>query len=257
MLIYQCQARPDFLIIKNKNKYMSGHSKWSTIKRKKGAADAKRGAIFTKLGNIISIAAREKGGDIDTNFMLRMAVDKAKQANMPKDNIEKAIKRGTGELEGGQIMELLYEGVGPANTQYVVKAVTDNKNRSASNIRHIFSKHGGSLGSVMWNFEQKGVIRILADKITLDDDLELELIEEGAEDIKKEEEGITILSRMEDLQKLKKYFDDKAIETESADIEYMAKDTISLSEAEQEKIDKIEEALDDCEDIGDYYSNIA
>ena len=102
---------------------MSGHSKWSTIKRKKGLADAKRGAIFTKLGNLITIAAKDKGGDIDTNFSLRMAVDKARSANMPKDNIEKAIKRGTGELEGGQILELLYEGIGPANTQYVVKAI--------------------------------------------------------------------------------------------------------------------------------------
>ena len=186
-----------------------------------------------------------------------MAVDKAKAANMPKDNIEKAIKRGTGELGGDQILELLYEGVGPANTQYIVKAITDNKNRSASNIRHIFSKHGGSLGSVMWNFEQKGVIRILKENLSeLSDSQELELIDLGAEDIQIEEEGITIISQMEDLQKLKKYFDDLKIETESADIEYIAKDKINLSDSDQEKTDKLEEALEDCEDIGDYYSNI-
>ncbi len=236
---------------------MSGHSKWSTIKRKKGLADAKRGAIFTKLANLITIAAKDKGGDMDTNFSLRMAVDKARAANMPKDNIEKAIKRGTGELEGGQILELLYEGIGPVNTQYIVRAITDNKNRSASEIRHIFSKFGGALSAVLWNFDQKGVIRILNDNFTIDDDIELALIELGAEDIQKEDEGITIISAINDLQKLKKYFDDKSIVTESAEIEYLAKDNIELSEMDQEKTDKLEDALDECEDVGDYYSNIA
>ena len=236
---------------------MSGHSKWSTIKRKKGLADAKRGAVFTKLGNLITIAAKDKGGDLDTNFSLRMAVDKAKSANMPKDNIEKAIKRGTGELEGGQILELLYEGIGPANTQYIVKAITDNKNRSASEIRHIFSKHGGSLSAVLWNFNQKGVIRILNDNFSIDDDKEMGLIELGAEDIQKEDEGITIISNIRDLQNLKKYFDDKEVETESAEIEYLAKDTIKLNETDHEKTDKLEDALDECEDIGNYYSNIS
>ncbi|PLX27207.1 hypothetical protein C0583_04180 [Candidatus Parcubacteria bacterium] len=168
------------------------------------------------------------------------------------------MKRGTGELGGDQILELIYEGIGPASSQYVVKAITDNKNRSASNIRHIFSKHGGSLASVMWNFEQKGVIRILKEKLpVLNEDQELELIELGAEDIQKEDEGYTIISDISDLQKMKKYFDDSNIETESADIEYIAKDTNEVSEADQEKIDKLEEALDDCEDIGDYYSNLA
>ncbi len=236
---------------------MSGHNKWSTIKRKKGAADAKRGAIFTKLANLITIAAKEKGGDLDTNFMLRMAVDKAKAANMPKDNINKAIKRGTGELAGNAILELLYEGIGPANTQYIIKAITDNKNRSASEIRHIFSKYGGSLSSVMWNFNQKGVIRILNNNFSINDNNELELIELGAEDIQKENEGITIISAINDLQKLKKYFDDKKITTESAEIEYLAKDNIKLNKTDQEKINKLEDALEECEDVGDYYSNIA
>jgi YebC/PmpR family DNA-binding regulatory protein len=236
---------------------MSGHSKWSTIKRKKGLADAKRGAVFTKLANLITIAAKDKGGDMDTNFSLRMAVDKARSANMPKNNIEKAIKRGTGELEGGQILELLYEGIGPANTQYIIKAITDNKNRSASEIRHIFSKHGGSLSAVMWNFDQKGVVRILNDNFTITDNNELELIELGAEDIRETGEGITILSSMQDLQNIKKYFDDKKIITESAEIEYLAKENIKLSETDQEKIDKLEDDMEECEDIGNYYSNIA
>ena len=139
---------------------MSGHSKWATTKRRKGAQDAKRGAIFTKIANIITIAAREKGGDLDTNFTLRMAIDKAKMANMPKENIERAIKRGTGELGGAEIVECIYEGVGPANSQFVVKVLSDNRNRTAAEIRHAFTKYGGSLSGVMWNFEQKGVIRI-------------------------------------------------------------------------------------------------
>ncbi len=237
---------------------MSGHSKWSTIKRKKGIADAKRGAIFTKLGNLITIAAKEKGGDIDTNFMLRMAVDKAKAANMPKDNIEKAIKRGTGELAGKQILELLYEGIGPANSQYLIKVLTDNKNRSASNIRHIFSKFGGSLASVLWNFDQKGVIRITNDEFkNLNDDNELELIELGVQDIIKEQEGKTIISDIKNLQNIKKYLDNKKIQTESADIEYIAKDTITLEKTDQEKTDNLENALEESEDVSDYYSNIS
>jgi YebC/PmpR family DNA-binding regulatory protein len=237
---------------------MSGHSKWATIKRKKGATDAKRGATFTKLSNLITIAAKEKGGDIDTNFMLRMAVDKAKQVNMPKDNIEKAIKRGTGELAGDTIMELIYEAIGPANTQYVIKVLSDNKNRSASNIRHLLSKCNAALGSVMWNFSQKGVIRIpISHATALNEDVELELIELGAEDLQKEEEGITIISSVESLQELKKHLDSRQIEIESADIEFIAKDTLSLGDEEQEKADKLEEALEDCEDVADYYSNLA
>ncbi len=237
---------------------MSGHSKWSTIKRKKGVADAKRGATFTKLGNLITIAAKEKGGNIDANFMLRMAVDKARSVSMPKENIEKAIKRGTGELGGEQMLELIYEGIGPANSQYVVKAITDSKNRSASNMRHIFSKYGGALSAVLWNFEQKAVIRILADNFTtIAEEDELALIELGADDIVREEEGVTIYSHLENLVNLKKYFDNKNINTESSEIEYIAKDTIDLSDEDSEKIAKFEEALDDCEDVGDYYSNIA
>jgi YebC/PmpR family DNA-binding regulatory protein len=239
---------------------MSGHSKWSTIKRAKGILDAKRGAIFTKLGNLITIAAKEKGGDPDVNFSLRMAIDKAKAANMPKENIERAIKRGTGELQGEQIEELYYEGIGPFGSQFIVKSLTDNKNRSASNVRHIFSKFGGSLGAVMWNFEQKGVVRINNEELKIKnlklDDIELELIEFGADDIKKEEEGITIITKMEDLQSLKKYFDDKELETESAEIEYIAKDEIELTGDDIEKYENFCAELDDCEDVADYYTNV-
>ncbi len=239
---------------------MSGHSKWSTIKRQKGAADAKRGAIFTKLGNMITIAAREKGGDPDTNFGLRMAVDKAKSANMPKDNIEKAIKRGTGELEGGEIQELTYEGFGPAKSQFIVKCLTDNKNRSASSVRHAFTKYGGSFGSVAWNFEQKGTIRITNDELRIKninfDDLELELIDAGAQDIIKEEEGITIYIDVSNLQKVKKFLDSKNIEVESAEIEYIAKENLDISDEDKEKIEKFIQELEDNEDVADYYANV-
>ena len=235
---------------------MSGHSKWATTKRQKAIVDAKRGAIFTKLANIITLAAKEKGGNPDINFTLRMAIDKAKAANMPKDNIERAIKRGTGELAGEQIEELYYEGIGPANTQFIIKSLTDNKNRSASNIRHIFSKYGGSLSTVMWNFEKKGVIRIsdLGFRIS---DLELELIDAGADDILEEEEGITIFTKVEDLQKVKNFLDEKNIKTESAEIEYVPKEEIKLeSENDKEKVEKFIEELEDCEDVSDYYINV-
>lgn len=256
------QAKPDFINVSLLFCFslnMSGHSKWSTIKRKKGAEDAKRGAIFTKLSNLITMAAREKGGDPETNFTLRMAMDKAKAANMPKDNIERAVKRGTGELEGEQIVELIYEGIGPANVQFVVKSLTDNKNRSASNIRHLFSKYGGSLSPVMWNFEQKGVIRVsreeLQGKDIDNDEFELELIDSGAQDIDQEEEGITIYSEAGDLAQVKKYLEDKGIATESAELEYIAKDKIELSEEDREKAEKFAEELDDNEDVADYYAN--
>ncbi len=238
---------------------MSGHSKWSTIKRAKGAKDAKRSAVFTKIAKLINIAARDKGGDLDTNFSLRLAVDKAKAANMPKDNIEKAIKRGTGELEGGQIEELIYEGIGPANSQFVLRVLTDNKNRSAANIRHLFSKAGGALGSVMWNFEIKGVVMVLKENIPggkMDDDMELELIDLGAEDIKQEEEGITIYSPVNELSKIKTFLQEKNIATESADIEYVAKDEAEISEDDTAKVEKFIESLEEDEDISDYYTNL-
>lgn len=239
---------------------MSGHSKWATIKRAKGANDAKRGAMFTKLGNMITVAAKEKGADPEINFTLRMAIDKARAANMPKDNIEKAIKRGIGELIGEQIIELTYEGIGPANSQFIVKSLTDNKNRSAANIRHAFSKAGGSLGSVMWNFEQKGVIRIAQDvlKETGEDfeDLELELIDAGAQDIKKEEEGLTIITDINDLQAVNKFLEDRNIKSESAELEYIAKDEQEVAGEDKEKIEKFMESLEELEDVSDFYTNI-
>jgi len=239
---------------------MSGHSKWATTKRQKATVDAKRGAIFTKLGNLIAIAARENGGDPNANFSLRMAVGKAKQANMPKENIERAIKRGTGELAGKAIEELIYEGFGPAKSQFIIRCLTDNKNRSASNIRHIFTEYGGSLGSVLWNFSQKGVIRIVKDeldKANLDKEIfELELIDAGAEDFLSEEEGLIIYTKIENLQAVRQFLENNNLAVESAGIEYVAKENLTVSEEEKDKIEKFIEALEDNEDAADYYTNI-
>ncbi len=235
---------------------MSGHSKWSTIKRAKATTDAKRGAIFTKLGNLITVAAKEKGRDTDANFSLRMAIDKAKQANMPKENIERAIKRGTGELAGGQIEELVYEGFGPVKSQFIVKCLTDNKNRSAAEVRHIFTKYGGSLGTVAWNFEQRGVIRISDSKFQVSN-FELDLIDAGVDDILEEKEGVTLFTKIGDLQNVKKFLEDKEIKTESAEIEYIAKEGLKLSDEEKEKVEKFIEELENNEDVSDYYHNIA
>ena len=234
---------------------MSGHSKWATTKRAKAVNDAKKGAIFTRIGRLIAVAARDKGGDPETNFSLRMAIDKAKQANMPKDNIDKAIKRGTGELQGEIIEELTYEGFGPAQTQFIVKALTDNKNRSAASIRHLFTKSGGSMGAVMWNFEERGVIRIADLKFPVAD-LELSLIEAGAQDITKEEEGFTIITNVEDLQTVKKFLEDKAVETETAGIEYVAKEILALEGEDKEKVESFIEELEENEDVSDYYTNV-
>lgn len=245
-----------FLDLKHND--MSGHSKWATTKRAKAVTDAKRSAAFTKFANLIAIAAREKGGDPTINFSLRIAIEKARSVNMPKENIERAIKRGTGESGGNAIEELYYEGIGPAQSQFVIKSITDSRNRSAANIRLLFTKAGGSMASVMWNFDQKGVIRIQNEKLSgiSFEDLELELIDLGVDDIQKEEEGVTILTPMAELQKVKNYLDAKNIEAESADIEYVAKETATLAGSDLEKLEKFIDALDESEDVSEYYTNI-
>ncbi|MGE5425597.1 MAG: YebC/PmpR family DNA-binding transcriptional regulator [Bacillota bacterium] len=239
---------------------MSGHSKWATTHRQKELVDAKRGAIFTKLANIISIAAK-RGGDPAANPSLRAAIDRAREASMPKDNIERAIKKGTGELGGDQIEELYYEGVGPAGVQVIVKCVTDNRNRSGSTVRHIFTKNGGAFSSVMWNFEQAGVFMIsqesLKEKNIDPEDFELELIDGGASDISKAAEGITIYTALGDFQKMQDFLKAKGLKTESAQVEYVAKEKVSLSEDDQVKTDKFLEEFDDNEDVSDYYTNLA
>ncbi|NCN25660.1 YebC/PmpR family DNA-binding transcriptional regulator [Candidatus Falkowbacteria bacterium CG10_big_fil_rev_8_21_14_0_10_37_14] len=236
---------------------MSGHSKWATTKRAKAVVDAKRGAAFTKVANNIVIAARN-GGDPTTNFQLRIAVDKARSVNMPKENIDRAIKRGTGELGGTAPEELLYEAVGPAQSQFIVKCLSDNRNRTAAVIRHIFDKHGGSMGAVLWNFAQLGVITITAENLKGQDfeTLEMELIDQGVEDILMEDEGVTLYTHVSDLQKIKHFLDNKKIVTDSAEMEYVAKEKIAVSDSDDEKIEKTIDELDNCEEVADYYTNL-
>lgn len=236
---------------------MSGHSKWATTHRQKEIVDAKRGAIFTKLANVITISAK-KGGDPNTNPSLRAAIDKARSSNMPKDNIERAIKKGTGELGGAQVEELLYEGIIPPGIQVIVKCLTDNKNRSGSSVRHLFTKNGGAFGAVAWNFSQMGVIRVPSEEIKAkhsNEDLELELIDQGIEDFKKEEEGIEVYTDIKDMQKIKEFLETKGLKVE-AEIESVPKERIKMEEADKEKLEKFFEELEDNEDVNDYYTNL-
>ncbi len=237
---------------------MSGHSKWATTKRAKAIVDAKRGAIFTKVANLITIAAR-KGGDPETNFQLRIAIEKGREANMPKDNIERAIKRGTGEDGGAAIEELVYEGIGPAQSQFVVRVLTDSRNRAAATIRHAFMKHGGSLGAVMWNFEQKGVLMIakeIWEESKLDwDEFLLEGIDAGIDDAVMEEDGVVIYTKPEAFAKVKGWLEGKNLKTASADIEFVAKKKLKVSDADREKIESFIDALEGDEDVSDYFTN--
>lgn len=231
---------------------MSGHSKWATTKRHKEIIDAKRSANFTKLANVISVAAR-KGGDPEKNFTLRMAIDKAKGLSLPKENIERAIKKGTGELGGNQIEELIYEGFGPEGIAFVIEIATDNKNRAASEVKHALAKYGGNLGgpgSTMWMFEQKGVISL--DKKNLTDEEELNLIDTGAEDIITEG-GITIYSNVEQFENLKKKIELMNFPVIEANLEYVAKDLIKPQN--EESLIKLFEDLEAIDDVSDFYSN--
>ena len=238
---------------------MSGHSKWAQIKRQKAVADKKRGNLFTKLGNAITVAAKQGGKDPDSNFKLRIAIEKAKSANIPNENIERAIKRGGGELEGVTIEEVIYEGFGPAGIALIIEATTDNKNRTTSSLRSILTKHQGNLGSsgsVMWMFDKKGVIRILKNNITNKDELELKLIDAGAEDIIEEEEGFTIYTKPEELPQMKKTIETEKIPLASAEIELVPKNKIKIeNESTKKKINQLFEELETNDDINNYFTN--
>ncbi|MDP2685184.1 MAG: YebC/PmpR family DNA-binding transcriptional regulator [bacterium] len=238
---------------------MSGHSKWSTIKRAKAVTDQRKGSLFTKLSKNITIATKQGGGDPEMNFKLRLAIDKAKSANMPHDNINRAIKRGTGELKDIILEEVIYECFGPNGIAIIIQATTDNKNRTASVIRSTLTKHQGNLGnsgSVMWMFDQKGVIRILKDDIKYKNEFELSIIDKGAENIEEEEEGFTITSSLEHFKKLQEYIEKQSIPFESAEIEMVAKDKINIEDEKiKNKIEKIFEELENNDDVSNYYTN--
>jgi|SRR3989344_1387495 len=235
---------------------MSGHSKWATIKRAKGATDAKRGQQFTKLARGIAIAAREGGGDTTTNFKLRLAIDKARSFNMPKDNIDRAIEHGTGKDKGAAaIEEALYEGFGPGKVGILVAAATDNKNRTAGDIKLIFSKNGGAiagLGSVKWQFDQRGVIRILGD---ISEDVQLALIDAGAEDIKKEDDHTVIYTAVPELKTVTDAVRVQKFEPESSVLEWISKETVTIDNETRAKLEHLFEQLDEHDDVQEFYSN--
>ncbi len=236
---------------------MSGHSKWHTIKHKKGALDAKRGKVFTKLIREMTIAARIGGGDPGANPRLRTAVDKAKASNMPADNITRAIKKGTGELEGATYEELVLEGYGPGGVAILVEGTTDNRNRTVSEIRHIFTKYGGNLGgagSVAYMFKPRGVISVAAGKTTEDKLMEIAL-DAGADDIVSEPQGFTVYTSPHDLEGVRAAIKKGGIEPDEAEVKKLADNTIPLEGAKAQQLLKLVEALDDQDDVSNVWDN--
>jgi len=238
---------------------MSGHSKWATIRRAKGAADAKRGAVFTKIGREIVIAVRESGPDPDSNFRLRLVLEKARQANMPKDNIQRAIQRGSGRLEGAaELQEVMYEGYGPKGTAIIVEALSDNKNRTVSDVRHTFSRHGGNLGadgSVAWMFSRKGYLTVTPGDED-PDEVALTAIDAGAEDVEVSDGTVEIYTAPEDLKKVQEVLVEASLAVEDAQIIWKPQTTMSLDDRAAFQTMKLIESLEELDDVQTVYSNL-
>ena len=236
---------------------MSGHSKWHSIKHKKGATDAKRGKLFTKIIRELTIAARLGGGDPDSNPRLRTAVDKAKGANMPADNITRAIKKGTGELEGATYEEMTLEGYGPGGVAVLVEGSTDNRNRTVSEIRHLFSKYNGNLGnpgSVAYMFHPKGVISIAAAKTTEDALMEI-VLDAGADDIVTEEQGFTVYTAPGDFESVRDAVVGAGIEPDEAELKKIADNNAALEGPKAQQMLKLLDALEDHDDVQNVWEN--
>lgn len=238
---------------------MSGHSKWSTIKRKKGSLDVKKSKIFSRISKIITIAARD-GGKPEMNFKLRLACDKAREVNMPQDNIERAIKKGTGELLGGSTIEnIAYEAYGPGNAALIIEVITDNKNRTVSEIKKILSSNGGKLGlegSVKWMFEKKGVVRLSSIK-DKKEEIELLAIDQGAFDVQEEGEELVIYLPPEKISEFKNRITAKNIKIDSAEVELISSNPVKIGDKSiLKKVTRLMEELDNQEDVNEIYSNI-
>jgi len=236
---------------------MSGHSKWATIKRKKAANDAAKGKAFTKIIKEITIAARDGGGDPAGNPRLRLAIDSAKASNMPQDNITRAIKKGTGELEGVRYEEINYEAYAPHGIAVILECVTDNRNRTVAELRHMISKYGGNLGesgSVAWMFERKGVILVQKENHTEDDLMEI-VIDSGGDDLLDEGEFFEILSTVQNFETVRKTIESKGYKIESASLSYIAKDLVAIDEKASESILKFLEIMEEHDDVQNVYSN--
>ena len=232
---------------------MSGHSKWSTIKRQKGANDAKRGAVFTKVAREIMVAARAGGGDPDANFRLRLAMDKARSVNMPQDNIKRAIEKATGAGDAEQFEEIVYEGYGPGGVAVLVETATDNRNRTAADVRSIFTKAGGQLagsGAVAWQFEPRGLIAVLRDTQVDADEVALAAIDAGAEDVDTDsDDQIDIYTSPADLEAVRKALEGAGVPVDSAENAMIAKQTVELDSAKARQALRLVELLEDLDDV--------
>ncbi|UCH93197.1 MAG: YebC/PmpR family DNA-binding transcriptional regulator [Candidatus Aminicenantes bacterium] len=236
---------------------MSGHSKWHSIKHKKAAADAKRGKVFTRHIRELTYAAKVGGGDPDSNAALRHAIDAAKAVNMPADNIKKAIMRGTGELEGVSYEGITYEGYGPGGVAILVECLTDNKNRTVAEVRHVFSKYNGNLGEkgcVGWMFKKKGLIIIPQSAIDEDELMEI-VLDNGAEDMKTEDENYEVSTAVEDFSKVLEAIKAKEIETESAEIAMLPSTFVKLTGKQAEQMMKLADKLEELDDVQNVWSN--
>ena len=237
---------------------MSGHSKWSTIKRKKGAEDAKRGKIFTRLARDITMAARDGGGDETANAKLKLAVAKAKAENMPKDNIERAIKRGTGELQGGSLEELTYEGYGPEGVAFVVDILTDNKNRTLAEVKHAFSKSGGGLasaGSVLWQFEQKGYFELSGEGIDFEEVFMI-AAEAGADDVTDEDGTVVIYTPRELYAAVEEALTEADYEIDDSELRWVPKNETQVETEKAIQNMKLQEKLEELDDVQSVASNL-
>ncbi|NLG26679.1 MAG: YebC/PmpR family DNA-binding transcriptional regulator [Chloroflexi bacterium] len=238
---------------------MSGHSKWATIKRSKGVADTKRGALFTKLGHEIAIAAREGGSDPDSNFRLRLVLDKARQANMPKDNVERAIARGAGELKGSEaLQEAIFEGYGPGGSAIMLQTLSDNRNRTVSEVRRAFERHGGNLGSdgsVAWMFSRRGQITV--DVEGLDpDDVAMVAIDAGAEDVDVEDNTLQIYTDPKDLKPVQEALVKGKFQVIESQLAWIPQNLMPLDEKDTVQTLKLVDALDELDDVTEVYNNI-
>jgi len=236
---------------------MSGHSKWATIKRKKAATDSARGKVFTRIIKEITIAARDGGGDPVGNPRLRLAIQNAKASNMPQENITRGIKKGTGELEGVTYQEITYEAYAPHGVAVIIQSVTDNKNRTVAELRHMISKnngHMGEAGSVSWMFERKGVVTIEKGTHTEDDVMEV-ILDLGADDLKSEEEYFEIISPIDKLETVRKGLEEKSYKVESASMQYIAKELVTLDEAKAASVIRFLEAVEEYEDVQNLFTN--
>ena len=238
---------------------MSGHSKWSTIKRQKGVTDAKRGALFTKVAREISVAARQGGGDPDANYRLRLAVEKARAVNMPSDNIKRTIDKATGGGEADQYEEIVYEGYGPGGVAVLVEAQTDNRNRTAAEVRSMFAKSGGQLagsGAVAWQFEPRGLIAVLREGKVDADEVALAAIDAGAEDVDTEaDETIEIYTAPGDLESVRKALEGAGVPVDSAENAMIAKQTVELDASKARQALRLVELLEDLDDVSRVTAN--